>query len=412
MRVARLAVCLTCVWTAVAAIDLPAADWTQWRGSQRDARVADGPSQWPRTLKSKWKLAVGEGHSSPIVADGKVFIHARQQDDEVVRCLELSTGKVVWTKQYAAPYKMHSAARGHGKGPKSTPVVADGKLVTFGISGILSCFEAKTGRQLWQKEFSKQFAKTSPLYGTAMSPLVHQGKVFAHVGGHNKGALTAFDLADGSIAWSWNEDGPGYTSPILVRLGGAEQIVTQSQSHIVSVSPGTGKLLWKLPFKTDYDQNCITPINHKQSLIFSGYGQPTAAYQLSKQGTQWQTAKAWSNADIPCYMSTPVISGNLLFGMTHRRAGQLFCADAVSGKVHWTGKGRLGKNAVLIAVGDAVLVLATNGQLRVIQSAAGGMKELAKYKVTDKATWAHPAVVGNRILIKDFDSLVCLSAGE
>jgi outer membrane protein assembly factor BamB len=168
-----------------------AADWPQWRGTNRDGVTRDfaAPSTWPATLKETWKVTVGEGHSSPVTSEGRIYVLARQGEDEIVLCLEASTGKQLWRANYPAAYTMNPAATGHGKGPKSTPVVSGGRLFTFGINGVLSCFDARSGRLHWRKEFSKQYPNTSPLYGTAMSPIVANGLCIAHVGGHDKGAF-------------------------------------------------------------------------------------------------------------------------------------------------------------------------------------------------------------------------------
>lgn len=309
-------------------------DWPQWRGPDRDGRIADAPKTWPEELDQSWQVEVGEGHSSPVIVGKYAYIFTRQADNEVVRRLELGTGKVVWSKKYPVQYQIHSAARGHGKGPKSTPVVAEGKLVTLGISGVLSCYRTDDGQQLWQKDFSRDYSKTSPLYGTAMSPVVHRSTVIAHVGGHNKGALIALNLTTGKQKWSWKEDGPGYASPILINIDGTQQIVTQSQSAIIGVDVETRALLWKSPFKTGYDQNSITPILYQETIILSGYHQPTFAAKLAKQGSQWKFKKTWKNESIPLYMSSPVIQGDLMFGMTERSQGMLFCANPANGEVY------------------------------------------------------------------------------
>src|SRR5690349_704115 len=132
-----------------------AEDWPQWRGPHRDGSLnpASAPAAWPERLKLKWKIAVGEGHASPIFASGRIFIFSRQQGKEVASSIDPVNGKIVWQQSYAAPYTMHPAAVWHGEGPKSTPLFNDGKLYTFGISGILTCFDAATGAVRWRKDF-------------------------------------------------------------------------------------------------------------------------------------------------------------------------------------------------------------------------------------------------------------------
>jgi outer membrane protein assembly factor BamB len=140
-----------------------AQDWNQWRGANRDGQIQGfvAPKTWPEKLQQKWKVNVGIGHASPVVVGKRVYLHARQDEREVALCLDLETGKTLWQDAYAAAYTMNPAATGHGKGPKSTPVVSNGKLYTLGITGVLSCYDAASGKLRWRKEFSKRFKETA-----------------------------------------------------------------------------------------------------------------------------------------------------------------------------------------------------------------------------------------------------------
>lgn len=395
------------IWLALSPLDVPAADWPQWRGPNRDGTAPDFavPKQWPEKLTQRWQITVGEGHSSPVVGGGRVYQFARQGDDEVLLCLDFQSGKEVWRSSYAAPYEVNPAATGHGKGPKSTPAFGGGKVVTFGISGILSCFDAETGKLAWRQEFARRFPQTSPLYGTAMSPLIVDGRCIAHIGGHDKGALTSFDLNSGKIEWEFSGDGPGYASPILATLAGFSQLITQTQKHVVGVSPATGKLLWRVPFTTDYDQNSVTPILYKDLLIYSGYSQPIAATRLEKANTAVTIKEAWSNPDHSMYMSSPVLKGKLLFGMAQHQSGEIYCLDADTGKTVWKNKGRMGSNVALLDAGSVLVLLTTDSRLIVIKPSATGYEPIANFKVADTPTWAHPVLLGKRILVKDKTAL-------
>ncbi len=383
------------------------ADWNQWRGPNRDGKVGGFqlPNPLPKQLVRKWKVEVGTGHSSPLVVGNHVFIFARQDDNEVVRCLELTTGKEVWKQSYPAPYEMNPAARGHGKGPKSTPVWSGGLLGTLGISGILSCVDTRTGKVVWRREFSRSFKTTSPLYGAAMSPVVDNGLLIVHVGGHDDGALMAFDVKTGATRWRWTGDGPAYASPIIVTLGGLRQVVTQTQTMCVGVSAQNGQLLWSVPFKTAYDQNAVTPVAVGDMVVFGGTRQPTFALRVRNSGNQWRAEKVWETTGATFYLSTPVASGNRLYGMSEKQGGQMCSIDAASGKVEWTGDARLGANAAIFDAGSALLVLTTNANLHVFQKNGAALAEIARYQVADSPTWASPAFAGNRVLIKDATSL-------
>jgi outer membrane protein assembly factor BamB len=391
----------------IAATAFCATDWPQWRGAHRDGSVSSfhEPQVWPERLTKKWRTAVGIGHASPIFANGRIYVFSRQQDREVVSSVNPEDGRIMWSQSYAAPYKMNPAAQKHGEGPKSTPVFDSGRIFTLGISGILSSYDAATGKLRWQKEFSQQFAHTFPLFGTAMSPVVDRGLLIAHVGGNDSGALTAFDADSGQVRWSWKQDGPGYASPVIVELAGVRQVVTQTQQNIVGVDAASGALLWRIPFTTPYVQNIVTPIVYRDSLIFSGLSKGVMAVAVSNSNGRWSTKELWNNQDVSMYMSSPVISGELLFGFSHKSKGQFFCLDPRTGVTKWTGAPRQGDNAAMVSAGDLLFLLKDDAELIVARASGTGLQPIHSYSVADSPTWAHPLALDNGVVIKDLDSL-------
>jgi outer membrane protein assembly factor BamB len=387
-----------------------AQDWPQWRGPNRDGVVASfaPPKVWPDKLRTVWKVPAGIGHSSPVLVGKRVYLHTRLDENEVVSCFDLDTGKQLWRDSYPAPYVMNPAATAHGKGPKSTPVVSDNKLYTLGISGILSCYDTSTGKLRWRREFSKKVKETSPLYGTAMSPLVDRGLVIAHVGGNDSGALTAFDANTGEIRWSWSGDGPGYASPIVAEFGGVRQIVTQTQKYIVGISASNGGLLWEIPFETEYSQNSVTPVVYKKTLIFSGLDKGVFAINVVLQPNR-VFDNVWRNPDVSMYLNSPVVSGDFLYGLSHKRKGQFFCLDARTGKTMWTSNGREGDNAAIVSAGQFLFLLTDGAELIVARADPKQFEVLKKYSVAESPTWAHPVIIGGRILIKDVSTLALMS---
>lgn len=386
-------------------------DWNQWRGPNRNGTLVGfyAPTSRPESLTPKWSVEIGIGYSSPLMAGDKVYTFSRKGEEEVAACYELETGNQVWSKSYPAEYTLNSAARGHGKGPKSTPVFNDGKLYTLGISGILSCFDGATGDLKWQKDFLDEFPKTSPIYGTAMSPMVEGDMLIAHVGGENNGALIAFDKNTGDVKWSWNEDGPGYSSPVIMEVDGTRQIVTQSQKYCIGIDAKDGKLLWKIPFTTDYDQNIITPVIYKGMVIFAGIRKPTIAYKIANQDGNWIAEQIWSNSDISMYMSSPVLSNNILFGFTPKNGGSFFCLNALTGKTLWNSDGQQGTNAAIVQGQGIFFALTDKAELIAFMDFPGGFDIVAQYKVSDKPVWAHPIITNNWVIIKDETNLTCLS---
>lgn len=400
--IAAIVLCAGALSTVFLAQAAP--DWPQWRGPRRNGVATfQAPVKWPSALTKQWEVTVGLGHSSPVVSGDRVVIHTRQGEREVTRALDLASGKEIWRNDYAAPYTMNSAARAHGPGPKSTPVIADERVFTFGISGILSAHDLASGKLLWRTDAPP----APPEFGTAMSPVVEGSNVIVHVGAFDKGALTAFDAVSGNIRWRWADDGPAYASPIVTTIARTRQIVTQSENAVIGVDASNGQLLWRIPFRTSFDQNSITPVVVMDLVIFSGLDSGTTAVRVVRKGSAWQTEPVWKNERVAMYMSSPVVSGSTLYGLSHRNRGQFFAIDLASGKTLWTTPGREGENASIVLAGDLLLLSTTNAELIVARAMRDKFSELARYTTAQSAVWAHPAIVGGRILIKDADKLIC-----
>ena len=120
-----------------------------------------------------------------------------------------------------------------------------------------------------------------------MSPIVDRGLVIVHVGGHNDGALTAFDARTGDVKWAWTGDGPAYGSPIVAELGGTRQVITMTQENLVGVAVADGQLLWKRPYTVRATRNAVTPIVHNQIVIVSGLGMPVSGFRVFNKAGQW-----------------------------------------------------------------------------------------------------------------------------
>ncbi len=399
-----MACCLTvCSGLGIVSAQNRSSDWPQWRGPNRDGAVASftEPKPWPDELARKWRVDVGLGYASPVLVGNRLYMYSRRGDNEVLAALDADTGKEIWQSSYAATFTVNPAAARHEKGPKSTPTFANGKLYTLGMSGIVTAFDAATGKQLWQKAAPA----VAPLYHTGMSPLVDRGVVIVHVGGHNQGALTAFDANTGAEKWKWSGDGPSYGSPMAADLAGTRQIIVFTQENLVGVSAATGELLWKRPFTTRSTQNTITPILYGDIIIVSGLDKPITAFKVLKRDNQWTTENVWENADLPLYMTNGVVVGDTLFGMTHKNSGQFFAIDARTGKTLWTSAPRQATNAAIVHAGDVLFMLKDDAELIVAKASASSFEPVKRYTVADSATWAQPTISGNRMFVKDTNSL-------
>jgi len=385
-------------------------DYPQWRGRLRDgaASTFTAPATWPDALTRRWNLEVGEGYASPILVGDRVFTLTRRGENETVMAIDAAGGRVLWQTGYPAPHRIAQGASDHGHGPKSTPLFYQGKLFTLGITGIVSAFDASNGKLLWQKPAPS--AET--LYNnSAMSPIRDRNTVVFHVGGHNEGALTAFDATTGALKWSWRGDGPAYASPIIATLGGIRQVIAVTQRFVVGVSADTGALLWQRPFANQFFNNAISPILFGDMVIISAYEQGVIAFAPVARNGAWSTETRWETKDVSLFMSNPVVVGDAIYGLSQRSSGQFFALDARSGKVLWLGPPRQATNSAVIKSGDLLFFLNDDGELIVARANPSRFEPLKRYTVANSATWAQPTISGNRIFIKDAAALTLWTLG-
>lgn len=393
--------------TAITVTGASAQDWPQWRGANRDGKVSgfEAPKSWPKELAQKWKVEVGTGDATPALVGNKLYVFSRQGDEEVVRCLDAATGKETWQTKYAADAIKGPDAGGHG-GPRSSPIVANGKVVTLGVTGILSCFDAGTGKQVWQKN---DFQGSWPRFHTAMSPIIVDGLCIAQLGKESEGAVLAYDLASGEQKWKWADEGPGYASPVLVTVGDTKMVVTETAKSIVGIGVRDGKLLWQTPYAPQgMAHNAATPIVDGQTLILCGQGRGARALKIEKQGDAFSTKELWSNSENSVQFNTPVLKNGMLFGLSQR--GNFFCINADTGKTAWAdpqgGRGGFGS---IVDAGPVLLALTSKGQLTAFEPSDKQYSEVASLKVSDKQTYAYPVIAGNRLFVKDQDSIALLT---
>jgi outer membrane protein assembly factor BamB len=380
-------------------------EWPQWRGPSRDGVVPsfNEPRTWPEQLTRRWKVDVGTGYATPLIAGNRVYIFSRQGENEVMQALDAESGKSLWRTEYPVSFTMNSAAVRHGPGPKSTPILFNGRLYSIGMTGTVTAFDAATGKQLWQKAGSSTLM---PMYTShSFSPIVERGLVIFHVGGHDKGALTAYDINTGEVKWSWGGDGPGYGSPMVAEFGGVRQLVTNTQGKLIGIDPGTGALLWEHPFESSNFTNSLTPVVVGQTVLLSNNAKPATAISIARQNNKWITATAWENPEGQTRMTNAVVLGDVIFGLSTRNMGQYFGLDAKSGKTVWLSEPRQAANASLLRSGNLVFSLEDDGELVIFRRNGMMFEQVKRYQLADSETWAQPAISGNRIFVKDVSTL-------
>jgi len=384
-----------------------AQDWPQWRGPNRDGKAGGftAPAQWPQQLTAKWKTTVGAGDSTPALVGDKLYVFSRQGGDEVLTCLNAADGKEVWKDKYEAQAISGPAAKLHS-GPRSSPAVAEGKVVTMGVAGVVSCWDT-SGKLLWRKD---PFPKVAPRFFTSMSPIIVEGMAIVHVGGQSNGAIIAFALATGDEKWRWGGEGPDYGSPALLTVAGVQQIVTLTEKSIVGLAVADGKLAWQLPFPIQgRAYNAPTPIIDEQTVIYMGSGRGIKAVKVEKKGEGFVATELWSNPDIAPQYNTPVLRDGVLFGLSDK--GNLFCVDAKTGKTAWIDQTKRDGQGFTSIVdgGSCLLALPSSSEMVVFKPDAKQYQELARIKVAATQCYAFPVLAGNRIFVKDQDSVALLA---
>lgn len=386
-----------------------AADWPQFLGPNRDSTSPEKVAAWKSDLKAAWKAPVGNSHSSPVVAGGKVFAfyQPKGKDADALAAFDAGTGDKLWEKSYDRA-KFNPP---FGSGPRATPAESGGKVFTLGGTGILAAWDAKTGDILWKVDTLKEFKAPNLFFGISSSPLVEGDSVIVQVGGKGAG-LVAFDVATGKVKWQATSDPNSYASPVAVGQGASRQILALTGSNLRSLSPD-GKELWAVPFKDLLNESSTSPVKVGDLVIGSSVTAGSIGLKLKQADDKWTAEQVWKKGDLTCYFSTPVVAGKHMY-MVNGKASltnasiTLRCVELETGKVAWE-KANIGRYhaAIIRSADDKLLMLDDNGSLTLLAADPKEYVQLAKSKVCGP-TWAHPALVDGKVFLRDEQNLICI----
>ena len=274
-------------------------------------------------------MAIGDGVATPSLVGDRLYTFSRQEGNEIARCLDAATGKEIWKDSYASEGTTGGAAG--FQGPRSSPTVVDGKVVTLGVRGILSCLDAATGKVLWRKD---DFAGEWPMFFTSSSPIVVDGLCIAELGGDdNKGAIVAYDLTTGDEKWRAADLSPSYGSPMLMEVDGTQVVIAPTANNLVGIDAADGKLVWKILYTQDRNTSA-TPIVDGQTLILAGPGSGMSAITLTKDGDELKEEQLWTNTDNSVRFSTPTLKDGMIFGLSNNNT--LFAIKVDSHETAWS----------------------------------------------------------------------------
>jgi hypothetical protein len=373
------------------------ADWPGFRGPDRDGvvrgvRIAPDWSASPPV--EMWRRPIGPGWSSFAVRGDLLYTQEQRGNDEVVACYNVTTGKPVWKHRDAARFWESNA----GAGPRATPTLSDGRVYTFGATGILNALDAGNGAVVWSRNAASDTKKKVPGWGFASSPLVVGGVVVVATAG----TLAAYDLATGEPRWFGPDGGGGYSSPHRVTIDGVTQIVLLSGTGAISVAPADGKLLWQhsLPSGTRIVQPALTADG--DVLSHDGEGSDMRRIAVVHGSGGWTAQERWTSDGLKPYFSDFVVHNGHAFGFD---GSNLACIDLKDGQHKWKG-GRYGHGQlVLMPDQDLLLVLSEQGELALVGATTDQFTEVARFPAIKGKTWNHPVLVGNVLLVRNGEEM-------
>jgi outer membrane protein assembly factor BamB len=381
--------------------------WPQWRGPTRDGQV-QGPA-WPDrltkdTLKLLWRVPLGPSYSGPIVAEGLVFTtETRNKETEVVLALERGTGKERWRAEWKGAMTVPFFAAANGSWIRSTPAYDGERLFVAGMRDVLVCLHAKSGKEEWRVDFVKELKTPLPDFGFVCSPLVDGEFVFVQAGA----SVAKLDKKSGKIIWRTLKDnggmlGSAFSSPIIATIGGKRQLIVQGREKLAGVDLDKGDVLWSQVVPSFRGMNILTPTPVADGVFTSSYGNKAWLYKVSLDKDRFAVTESWKSK-AQAYMSSPiVIDGHAYLHLQNQR---LTCIDLKTGNRTWTSDDRFGQYWSMVAQGSRILALDQKGELLLIQADPKEFKLIDTLKISDVSTWAHLAVCGDEVFVRELNAL-------
>ncbi|NLH98753.1 MAG: PQQ-binding-like beta-propeller repeat protein [Chthonomonadales bacterium] len=377
------------------------ADWPRFRGPNADGISPETGIRKDWSVKPPallWRLEMGDdGYAGPSVARGIVYIVDHSGENDIVRALDLQTGKERW--RYAYP---ESSRNVYGFA-RATPTVASGRVYTLSREGRLLCLDAGSGRLLWQVHLRDDLKGVAPMWGYAAPPLVDGDRLIVWPGG-KQGAMAVIDAATGKELMRGGEDDtPGYGMPVIATLAGRRQYVMTVWKGFVGVDASDGKVLWRIPWETRDGTNVACPIVIGNSVfITSSYDMGCALYDITAQGAR----ERWRNKELRAHMNTPILWRGLIYGVgdpTH-----LVCLDPMTGTPRWKQPG-FEKGGLVAVDGVLIGVNGSAGDVIMVKLNPERYEELGRFTPLGGQSWSPPVVAQGKLLVRNRKALACLS---
>ena len=431
------------------AAGLRADDWPQWLGPERDSVwrekgiVSSFPAGGPPVV---WRAEIGSGYSGPAVAHGRVYVldhqFAKASDKptdpfargtipgvERIVCLNADDGKTVWRHEYDCPYTVSYPA-----GPRTTPVVSDGKVFTLGAEGNLVCLDAKAGSVVWSRDFKQDYNIKTPMWGFAGNPLLDGKKLICLAGGSGS-TVVALDKSTGKEIWrALSSKEPGYCSPVIFKAGGVRQLIVWDPESVNSLDPETGEVYWSLKSSQPIRAGMTIPTPRKMddflflTCFYNGSWMLKLDASKPAATTVWQSQRvSEKNTDaLHSTLSTPFLEDGYIYGVCSY--GQLRCLNAATGDRIWEtfnattpdGKEMRWANAFIVKNQDRFFLFNEKGDLIIARLTPKGYDEISRAHVIEpdnheagrQVVWSHPAFAHRRMYVRDDHEIICVDLAQ
>lgn len=383
---------------SIASFTLSAADWPQWRGPNRDGVSTETGllSSWPASGPPVvWKAeGLGEGYSSLAIAGGKIYTQGQRGRQEFVIALDAASGKKLWETPTSRDYR-----NDRGDGPRGTPTIDGDRLYAMTGDGVVVCLDTASGKQIWSVSMTQKFGGEIPGWGYSESPLIDGGRLIVMPGGRGA-SVVSLSKTDGSLQWKAGSDRAGYSSAIVVNVGGVRQVIALSGDAAIGIEEANGEQLWRYAKVSNRTANIATPIYHDgAAFLSSAYGTGCA---LLKLGPKTMSEVYFSN-DMKNHYSSSVLVGDYLYGYND---SILTAMQFATGKVAWKHRS-VGKGSVVYA-DKKLYLLGEEGVAGLAEATPEGYKEISRFSIAkgNLPAWSPPVVANGKLYLRDQDRLI------
>ncbi len=377
-----------------------AGDWPQILGPQRNG-IAQNETITATAAKPVWQAACGSGLAGVAVSAGRTVLFHRPGAEETLTCLDAATGARMWSVGFPCSYQAQIV---NDDGPRAVPTIHNGRVFAYGVQGMLYCVDLQTGKEHWKRATHADFDAPEGYFGAGSAPLVDDQRVIVNVGGRKQGGMVAFDVATGATLWHTSSELASYSAPVFVQRGGESQVLAITRLNFLGLDPVTGKELFRTPFGSRGPTvNAALPVSIGSDVLL------TASYGIGArllEVTARNVVVKWEDDVLSSQYTTPIVHSGAVYGIDGRQDGgpvSLICFDPLSRKIHWKKSGL--EYATLIAAGDRLLIMHTNGVLRVAALDSREYRELAELKLMTGTTRALPALSNGCLSIRNESQL-------